>query len=159
MAPPTYKQSSELATLQMEAGNWEAARSHWMDALALAADPAEVMLELSYVESLAGHFRVAREWTLRAVQAGPGSIDAVFSLVQRLRTFNEVPILRGVVAALLGNQRTPHELLVECARQLSNLNDFGMALRCAEAAMAKAPADWNARLVRGQLLAHHARIE
>lgn len=159
MVSSTYKQISERAALQMEVGNWDAARAHWMDALALAPDPAEVMLELSYVESLAGHFRIAREWTLRAVQTGPRSIDAVLSLVHRLRTFNEIPMLRGIVAALLGNPRAPHELLVECARQLSNLNDFGMALKCAEAAMAKAPADWSARLVRGQLLGHHARIE
>ena len=159
MASPTFQQASERAALQTEAGNWDAARTHWLEALALAPDSAEVMLELSYVESFAGHYRTAREWTLRAVQAGPRSIDAVLSLVQRLRTFNEIPILRGVVAALLGNPRTPPGLLVECARQLSNLNDFGLALRCAEAAMAKAPVDWSARLVRGQLLANHARIE
>lgn len=158
MAPPTFEQISERAAHQMRAGNWDVARTHWLEALALVPDSAEVMLELSYVESLAGHFRSAREWTLRAVQSGPRSIDAVLSLVHRLRTFNEVPILRGLVAALLGNQRTPHELLVECARQLSNLNDFGLALRCAEAAMAKAPNDLSAHLVRGQLLAQHARI-
>ena len=159
MTSPTFEQISEQAALHMEAGNWDAARVHWLDALAIAPDPAGVMLELSYVESLAGRFRAAHDWVLRAVQAGPRSIDAVLSLVQRLRTFNEVPILRGIVAALLGNQRTPHGVLVECARHLSNLNDFGLALQCAEAAMAKAPADSSARLVRGQLLANHARIE
>jgi tetratricopeptide (TPR) repeat protein len=79
--------------------------------------------------------------------------------VQRLRTFNEVPILRGIAEALLGNQRVPQVALVECARQLSNLNDFDLALQCAEVALTKVPADLPARLVRGQLLAHHARIE
>lgn len=156
---PNFRQISERAVLQMEAGNWDAARAQWLDALAVAPDSAEVMLELSYVESLAGHYRIAREWTLRAVQAGSRSPDAALSLVQRLRTFNEVPLLRGIVATLLENREAPPGLLVECARQLSNLNDFDMALRCAMAAVAKAPADLSARLVRGQLLAQHACIE
>lgn len=159
MASPTLEQISERATRQVDAGNWEAARAEWLQALALAPGSAEVMLELSYVASFAGHYRDAREWALRAVRAGPRSIDAVLSVVHRLRTFNEVPILRGLIAFLLDNRRVPHDLLVEFARQLSNLNDFGLALRCAQAAVAEAPADLAARLVRGQLLASYGRIE
>lgn len=159
MVSATFRQISERAVRQTETGNWDAARTDWLSALAIAPDPAAVMLELSYLESFAGHYRIARDWTLRAVQAGPRSIDAALSIVHRLRTFNEVPILRGIVAGLLNNQRTPHGLLVECARQLSNLNDFGLALQCAEMAKAREPDDVSVRLVRGQLLAHHGRIE
>lgn len=159
MASPTFEQICERATRQVEAGNWDAARIDWQQALALVPGSAEVMLELSYVASFAGHYREAREWALRAVQAGPRSIDAMLSLVHRLRTFNEVPILRRLIAFLLDNQRAPHDLLVECARQLSNLNDFELALRCAQTAVALAPADLGARLIRGQLLASYARIE
>lgn len=159
MVSATFRQLSERAVRQTDEGNWDAARTDWLSALAIAPDPTAVMLELSYLESFAGHYRIARDWTLRAVQAGPRSVDAVLSIVHRLRTFNEVPILRGIVAGLLSNQRTPHGLLVECARQLSNLNDFGLALQCAEVAKARAPADLSVRLVRGQLLAHHGRTE
>jgi tetratricopeptide (TPR) repeat protein len=159
MATPTFRQISEHAVLQMEAGNWDAAREHWLSALALVPDSAEVMLELSYTESSADQYRVARDWALRAAKAPPRSIDAVMTLMQRLRTFNEVPTLRGIAAALSGRQQAPTALLVECARHLSNLNDFDVALRCAQAAVAKAPADWSARLVRGQLLANYGRTE
>ena len=158
MASPTFRQISENAVLEMEAGNWAAARAHWLSALALVPDSVEVMLELSYAESSADHYRAARDWVLRAAKTPPRSIDDVLTLMQRLRTFNEVPILRGIATALLASQRTPPPLLVECARHLSNLNDFDMALRCAQAAAGNAPADWSARLVRGQLLANYGRI-
>lgn len=159
MTLATFRQLSERAARQTEAGNWDAARADWLSALAIAPDPAGVMLELSYLESFADRFRTARDWALRAVRAGPRSVDAALSIVHRLRTFNEVPTLRGIVAGLLNNQRTPHELLAECARQLSNLNVFDLALQCAEAAKARAPDDLSVCLVRGQLLAHHGRIE
>lgn len=159
MASPTFKQLSERAARQVEVGNWDAARADWLDALAIAPDPAEAMLELSYMESLAGHYRIARDWALRAAQTGPRSIDAMLSLVRRLRTFNEVPRLRDIAQRLLNAKDAPHGVLMECARQLSNLNDFGLALQCAEAAAAMAPGDVPARLVRGQLLAHHARVD
>ena len=72
-----------------------------------------------------------------------------------MRTFNEVPVLHQLVQRLLATPATPHSLLVECARQLSNLNDFALALTCAEAAVALVPSDPAARLVRGQLLANY----
>lgn len=159
MAPLTFQQVSERATRHTRARNWDAARVDWLQALAFDPGSADVMLELSYVASFAGDYRGAREWTLRAAKASPRSIDAVVSLVHRLRTFNEVPILRGLAAYLLDKQQVPHGLLLECARQLSNLNDFELALRCAQAAVAQVPADVAARVVRGQLLASYGRVE
>lgn len=158
MVPTTLEQISQRAQYHMQAGNWDAARKDWLEALASAPESAEVMLEVSYVESLAGHYRLAHDWALRAAKAGPSSMDAVVSLVQRLRTFNEIPVLRTIVSQLLVDSRIPAAVLVECARQLSNLNDFDLALQCAEAATSRAPADLTARLVRGQLLASHGRI-
>ena len=157
MAAPTFRQIHQNAALEMEAGNWTAARAHWLSALALVPDSTEVMLELSYTESFADHYRAARDWALRAARTPPRCLDDVLTLMQRLRTFNEVPTLRGIAAVLLASQRTPPALLVECARHLSNLNDFDMALRCAQAAVGKAPTDAPARLVRGQLLANYGR--
>ncbi len=147
------------AVRSMDAGNWDAARTHWLRALDLDMNSPEIMLELSYLESLAGCYLAARDWALRAARAGTPSMDGVVSLVRRLRTFNEVPPLRQLVIGLLQAAPTSHGLLVECARQLSNLNDFPLALQCAEAAVAKAPDDLAARLVRGQLFAQHARID
>lgn len=154
-----FEQISQRAQDNAEAGNWEAARKDWLDALAIAPGAVDVMLELSYVESLSGHYRVARDWALRAAKIGPSTSEAVVSLLHRLRTFNETLVIRAIVSRLLDGNGTPAALLVECAKQLSSVNDFDLALRCAEVATAKAPADLAARLVRGQLLAHHGRID
>ena len=157
MAQPNIELLSRRAVGHAEAGDWDAARADWLGALDIAPASAEVMLELSYVESLAGRYRDAREWALRAAQAGPRSFESMSSLVKRLRTFNEGAALHEFAAGLLEDRCTPHGLLVECAMQLSNLNDFDLALQCAESATTKAPADPVARLVHGQLLAHHGR--
>ncbi|MBI2397851.1 MAG: sulfotransferase [Xanthomonadales bacterium] len=117
------------------------------------------MLELSYVESLAGNYRIARDWALRAAALESHSIDGRVSLVQRLRTFNEVPVLRGLVARWLCDVPPATPLLVECARQLINLNDFDSAQQCADLAAVTAPEDLSVRLVRGLLLAHRGRID
>jgi len=159
MAHPDIELLSKRAIAHVETGNWDAARADWLAALRIAPDPAGVMLELSYVESLAGRYRGAREWALRAAAAGPRSAEAMSSLVKRLRTFNESAALHDFAAGLRRGPGAPHGVLVECAMQLSNLNDFDLALRCAQAAMAKSPADPAARLVRGQLLASHGRTE
>jgi tetratricopeptide (TPR) repeat protein len=145
--------------MHAEAGRWGEARLGWLEALDFDPDSIAVMLEISYVESFAGHYRQAREWALRAAQAKSRSTDDLVPLIHRLRTFNEVPALRSIVGQAMADRGTPVAVLVESARQLSNLNDFGLALRCAEAAVAKAPGDLAARLVRGQLLASHGRID
>ena len=154
-----FEQLRARAQGHMDGGDWDRARSDWLAALALAPDSCEALLELSYVESLAGRHRAARDWTLRAARAAPRTADDLQSLVRRLRTFNEVPLLRELAGRLRAQRSAPTRLLVECARQLSNLNDFDAALQCAETAAGSAPDDIAARLVRGQLLAHHGRIE
>lgn len=148
----------ERARRHAEAGNWDAARVDWLGALAVDPDSMGVMLELSYVESLSDRYRAAREWVLCAARKAPRSTGDILALLQRLRTFNEASILHAVAGNLLDDPGTPHEVLLECARQLGNLNDFDLALRCAERATAIAPGDPQARLLRGQLLANHGRI-
>ena len=49
---------------------------------------ARVLVQLSYVESLAGHYRAARAYALRANDTGPRDPAIVRELVARLRTFN-----------------------------------------------------------------------
>jgi tetratricopeptide (TPR) repeat protein len=160
MALLTLQQLSGRAEQYVEAGDFDAARAEWLGALALAPASAEIMLELSYVESLAGRYRRAQDWTLRAAaQTRPRSIPVLLSLVQRLRTFNQVALLRSLIGELLENQQVPHGVLIECARQLSNLNDVALALVCARAAVERAPHDLPARLIRGHLLGSHGYID
>lgn len=149
-----------LAERDAEAGDWTAAREGYLRALALDPAHTDAMLQLSYAESVAGRYRAAREWALRAAAgAPPRHPEAMLELVRRLRTFNEALALRDFAARLLEDPRIPHAVLTEIARQASNLNDFDTALRCAETAVRKAPEDPAARLVHGQLLAHHGRID
>ena len=159
MSTTNHELARQRAERHALAGNWDAARAEWLGILAVAPDPADAMLSLSYVESMAGRYRAAHEWTMRAVRAAPRSVDGLLSLMRRLRTFNEAATLRGIVDALLGHPRLPPPVLVESARQLSNLNDHELAMRCAQAAVAAAPDAPPARLVHGLMLAHFARIE
>lgn len=143
-----------------EAGDWAAAREGYLRALSLHPGHTDAMLQLSYAESVAGRYRAAREWALRAAAGPPPrQPEAMFELVRRLRTFNEALVLRNLAERLLAAPGTPHTVLAEAARQASNLNDFETALHCAEAALRAAPGDMAARLVHAQLLAHHGRID
>ena len=149
-----------LAERHAEAGDWSAARREYLRVLALDPRHADAMLQLSYAESVAGRYRAAHGWTLRATQADPPTRpDGMLDMVRRLRTFNEARALRDYAVRLLGDPRVPAAVLVEAARQLSNLNESTIAMQCVDAARRKAPADPAIRLVRGQLLAHQGCID
>ncbi|HEU4992835.1 MAG TPA: sulfotransferase [Luteimonas sp.] len=144
----------------MEAGDWAAARAGYARILELEPARADAMVQLSYVESFAGRHRLANDWALRAAAlAPPSDPEAMLELVRRLRTFNETAALRAYAGRLLALPRAPRAVLVEAATQSSILNDFDTAMRCAEAALRMAPDDPAARLVHGQLLAHHGRMD
>lgn len=160
MAETSVERAFARAERDAEAGDWTAARAGYAQVLAAVPDHADAMLQLSYVESFAGRYRAANEWALRAAAAPPPARpEAMLDLVRRLRTFNEAAALRAYAERLLALPRVQHPVLVEAASQSSILNDFDTASRCAEAALQMAPGDPVARLVRGQLLAHHGRVD
>jgi tetratricopeptide (TPR) repeat protein len=159
MTATTLNALSKRATSHVEAGDWGAAREVWLEALSIAPDSGDVMLELSYVESLSGNYRMARDWAIRASGAVMSSKDSTLALLKRLRTFNEARLLHQHCDHLLADAATPTVVLLECARQLASLGGIDMALRCAETAVTVAPADLPARLMRGQMLASQGRIE
>jgi tetratricopeptide (TPR) repeat protein len=160
MSMPEIDEAFAGAEREGKAGNWEAAHAGYLGVLALDPTHAGAMLPLSYIESRRGHYRAARGWALRAA-AGDAIVrpDALRTLMKALRTFNEVAALRELVGRLLEDPRTPHTALVEAAWQLASANDADLALRCARVALKKAPDDLAGRLVRGQLRAHHGRLD
>jgi tetratricopeptide (TPR) repeat protein len=159
MAETSIEVALARAGRASDAGDWAAARRGYEQVLALDPASAEAMVQLSYVESFAGRHRAANVWALRAASGPPPrDPEAMLDLVRRLRTFNETLALREYAGRLLALSRVPHVVLVEAASQLSILNDFDTALRCAEAGLAMAPEDPVAMLVHGQLLAHFGRI-
>ena len=159
MTSTTLESISARAVGHVEGGDWAAARADWLAALAIVPESAEVMLELSYVESFADNYQSAHDWAIRASRAVDHSVDSTLTLLRRLRTFGEDVRFRELVLRLLENSGTSDAALTECAKQLYSLGDFDLALRCADAAVAKAPEDLQARLQRGQVLASHGRLQ
>lgn len=103
----------------------------------------------------AGQYRTSRDLTLRASTGGlPMPPDAMKALIRQLRTLGEGAALHALAARLLEDPRTPPAFLAEAAWQLGSLNETGLAMRCAEAAVRAAPHDPIARVARGKLLAH-----
>ena len=157
MSDTTIQARIHLATRLTESGQYDAAREAWLDIHRSRPDAGEIMLQLSYVESFAGRFRAAHEWCLRACSHPPAGTQDQISLIRRLRTFNEIPRLCAFATDRLHSQSGDSAVLSECARQLSNVNDAELALRCVEAALATNPRDLGVRVLRAQLWADFGR--
>lgn len=117
------------------------------------------LIELSYVESLLGHYRSAEAAVAAAVELPCQTRDDFIDLIARLRTFNRVTELRDVAARLLKDSSVAADLLASCAGQLSNMNEHAWALRCAERAVHLNSNSITARLSRGQICAYHGDME
>ena len=143
-----------------------AGRREWAEAIAcfeaiLAAWPqdAKVLVQLSYVHSLAGHYRSARDHALRAAATHPREPAVVAELVARLRTFNAAPELHACVDRLRPYDRVPIQLLLACAAQYSNLNEQERALELLDEARRGDPGFPTTLLARGQVLMYLGRFE
>lgn len=147
------------ATHLTETGQFEVARQAWLNLLALAPDSTDILLELSYLESLAGQHRAAHDWCVRAAEAPKHSLRNPIAFIRRLRTFNQVPRLCSLATDLLAIPQPSEGALQECARQLSNLDVPDLALQCAEHACTLAPNDLGARILRAQIWADFGRID
>ena len=76
---------------------------------ATAPGDADVLLQLSYMHSLAGHYRLAHDFAMQANAARPREPAVIKELIARLRTFNEGEALLDCVGRLppLGRSRSP----------------------------------------------------
>ncbi|NUS59532.1 MAG: tetratricopeptide repeat protein [Lysobacter sp.] len=139
--------------------DWPQARSALQSAL--AADPANaaVHLQLSYVESLSGHYRAAREQALAAHAAKPRDAETLRELMARLRTFNEAQALHELLARLGSPSQLPIPLLIVAAAQLSYLNEQDAALRYLDEAVRADPRYPPTLLARGQVLTYLGRFD
>lgn len=143
-----------------------ASRKEWAQAIAsferiLASSPEDpnVLVQLSYVESLAGHYRAARAFALRAHQARPRDPAVIRELVARLRTFNAADALHECIDGLKPFNRVPIPLLLACAAQYSYLNEQERALALLDEAYRGDP-DYPATLLaRGQVLMYLGRFD
>lgn len=160
---PQQRQSAQSLWQQAEL---HASRKEWPQAIAcfealLTQSPndAKVLVQLSYVESLAGHYRAAREYALRAHQARSRDPEVIRELVARLRTFNAAEALHDCIDRLKPFDRVPIPLLLACAAQYSYLNEQEQALVLLGEAYRGDP-DYPATLMsRGQVLMYLGQFD
>lgn len=122
-------------------------------------DDSSVLLQLSYIESLAGHYRSAREYALRAYRSVTRSPAIVPELIARLRTFNEAELVHKTVAALRPLNKVPIPVLLACANQLSSLNRQESALQLLDEAKRGDPDYPPTLLARSQVLTYLGRFD
>lgn len=158
----TSQRNAELRTraeLHASRREWAQAIACFQALLRLQPDDADVLLQLSYVESLAGHYRAARAYALRAEQARPRDPAVIRELIARLRTFNAAPSLHACIDRLRPLDRVPIPLLLACAGQLSNLNEQERALSLLDEARRGDPDYPPTLLATGQVLTYLGRFE
>lgn len=147
------------AQQQAERQNLQGARDLYETVLKLDARHAGALVELSYIGSLQGHYRVARDYALRAAQAKPADLSVLAELAKRLRTFNEAEVLLDCLRGLGGLDRIPIPLLLAFAAQLSYLNRQEDALRLLDEAKRADPDYPPTLMARSQILTYLGRFQ
>ncbi len=149
-----------------QAAEAHASRGEWPQSLAafqalLQRHPrnADLLLQLSYVNSLAGDYRQAHAFALQAAAAAPRDPGQILELIARLRTFNEGPALMAFLESLLPAERMPQALLVGFAAQLSYLGEQHRALALLDVARGREPDNPSILLARAQVLAYLGRLD
>ena len=155
--PPEFlRQQAELHASRKE---WSLAVACFQSLLETRPGDPDVLLQLSYMESLAGHYRSAREYALQAHRTRPRDPNVIRELIARLRTFNEPRAVQSCIEQLQPWDQAPIPLLIACAGQLSNLGDQTGALSLLEEAK-RGDADYPPTLLaRGQVLTYLGRFD
>jgi len=141
-----------------------ASRQEWSFAKAefkklLARDPNHIgaLLQLSYIESIDGSYRSAREYALRAFKNGPCHGEQLVELCARLRSFNQAEALFECAEWAL--QPPPRlQTLLQVSMRLSELNEPAKALKLLEAAAKAWPKQPIVNLVLGDVLTQLGRF-
>lgn len=140
--------------------DWDAAIATYERALAHAPGDSCTLVQLSYVHSLAGHYRLASRHALAAAaRSGASDPALVMELLPRLRTFNQVPAMLECVERLLPMSRMPIPLLLAVAAQLSYANLPDRAIAFLDEARRADPDFPPTLLARGQVLTYLGRFE
>lgn len=146
------------AEAHASAQQWDQAIACFDQVSQARPDDPKPLVQLSYVESLAGRYRRARARAVQAAQLRPRDGDTVKELVARLRTFNEAEELQRYFAKLGPISKLPIPLLLACAAQFSYLNVQSEAIRLLDEAKRGDP-DYPATLLaRGQILLYLGRF-
>lgn len=91
----------------------------YLQALELSPGDPDILLQLSYMASLAGHYRSAHGYALQASKQETQRFEVLKELLSRLRTFNEVPAMLACIERMLPMSRIPIPSLIAIAAQLT----------------------------------------
>lgn len=138
---------------------WPRAIECYESVLQMRPGDANTMVQLSYVHSLAGHYRAAREYALRAAAAKPQDPRVIKELIARLRTFNEAQVLHECIARLPPLEHVGIPLLLAFAAQLSYFNEQERSLGFLDEAKRADPDFPPTLMARGQILTYLGRFE
>ena len=139
--------------------DWPQAIAHYEAALELAPEDADILVQLSYVHSLSGQYRLAHDCVLRAHAANPSAPRIVQELVARLRTFNEAEAIHQLIARLPPIEDLPIPVLLTFAAQLSYLNEQDRALAFLDEAKRADPDFPTTLAARAQVLMYLGRFD
>jgi tetratricopeptide (TPR) repeat protein len=155
--PSQWLQSQVRA--HISARDWTGAAACLGRLLELHPGSAELLVQRSYMESLAGHYQAARQSAIDALKGNIVDQDVIVDLLTRLRTFNEIPELRRLIARLGHPSRIPIPVLLAAAAQCSYVNDQDVALALLDEARRADPEYPPTLLSRAQVLMYFARFE
>lgn len=150
-----WRQGEQFAAQQQ----WGLAKERFTAFLQQRPGHAGALLQLSYIESLSGHYRAAHQYAIQACQAKPTQEAVICELVARLRTFNMAAELDDCLQRLPPLQQVGIPLLVTCAAQLSYLNEQTRALELLDEAKRGDPKYPPTLLARAQVLMYLGRFD
>ena len=113
------RELSSAAQDHAVARRFDQATACFEQALALLPGDPDLLLQLSYMQSLAGHYRLAHRYALEASGKQEQRPEVVKELLARLRTFNEMPAMSACIERLLPMSRISIPLLITIAAQLT----------------------------------------
>ena len=143
----------------VRAKQWAKAADVLRELLQIYPNNPEILTQLSYMESLSGHYRAAKNYALSAGKFASPDAEVFEDQLARLRTFNEGEILCRMIERLGPPSGIPIPVLNAAAAQLSYLNLQKHALKLLDESK-RADPDFPPTLVsRAQVLTYFGRFE
>lgn len=158
-APPALWRHLSVAEAFASREDWQGAIAQYAQALQQAPDDTYTHVQLSYVHSLAGHYRLARQHAQNAAHDVARDPALLKELLPRLRTFNQIPAMLACIDRLLPMSRMPIPLLLTVAAQLSYANLPERAIGFLDEARRADPDYPPTLLSRGQVLTYLGRFD
>jgi tetratricopeptide (TPR) repeat protein len=156
MTSTSFLQQARAAAARRD---WDGAGQHYRSALALQPANADLLLQLSLMESRAGRYRHAQSNALEAARQLPVDPKSALAVASRLRAFNQGEALLAYLQHFLPVQRMSLPLLLGFAAQLSCLNLQERALELLDEAC-RADPDYPPTLAsRAQVLIYLGRFD